>query len=402
MGKVATEQTLQIGIDLLSIIARNTIYTAKDYKEIQRIVRNGEAADVFNIGDQIIEKWTNGETEYDMPFDIVHFGIVTNKDGEQVPGMYLQSHYGLPGVQFDGNEAFWYCSTALTAGTYNVTMGNAWGNNVVANKTYQFTLTQDVPEGGQLVFTTATSTTGALSDQAPANWRVRSYVSSNETTHIEMVEVTEGSDGTSLGTLSSSTKYGTSGLNNMQRSAYGYNRWSQSGIRQWLNSKAVKGEWWTEQNVYDRPPDQLTTLDGFMVGLNQDFLDVVQPIQVTTALNTTSDSTIGTTETTIDKFFLPSLQQEYVVPQLADVEGEAWDYWKQRLDLSSPQATGNANINANHIRYAIENHTSPQSVRLRSANRGSASSTWNVYSTGCVGSTNAAYASRPAPACVIC
>lgn len=402
MGKVATEKTLQKGIDLLSVLARHTVYPIQDYREVQRIVRDGMAADVFNIGDQILETWNFNNTEYTIPFDITHFGTVTNKSGDQVPGMYLQSHWALASVQFDGNEAFWYCTSALNAGTYNVTMGNNWGNNVVANKVYQFTLTQAVPQGGQLVFTTATSTTGGLPDQAPANWRVRSYASANETAHIEMVEVTEGSGGTSLGTLSSSTKYANTGVNNMQRAAYGYNRWSHSGMRQWLNSSATKGNWWSAQNVFDRPPDQLTTIDGFMAGLSDDFLEVIQPIQVTTALNTVSDSDIGTTETTIDRFFLPSLEEEFIVPQLAGVEGEAWDYWKERLGLDSPQVWYDAGINANHIRYAYENHTSPQYVRLRSASRGTASNAWHVGSAGGVYGSGATTAYRPAPACVIC
>lgn len=402
MGKVATEKTLQKGIDLLSVIARNSVYPVKDYNEVQQIVREGLAADVFNIGDQIIETWNFNGTEYTLPFDIVHFGIVTNKNGNRVPGMFLQSHWALVPVQFDGNEAFWYCTSALNAGTYNVTMGNSWGNNVVANKVYQFTLTQNVPQGGQLVFTLANSTTGGLPDQDPANWRVRSYASAANTNHIEMVTVTEGSGGTSLGTLSSSTKYADTGLNNMQRASYGYNRWSQSGMRQWLNSNATKGNWWTAQNVFDRPPDQLSSIDGFMAGFDEDFLNVIQPIQVTTALNTVSDNLIGNTETTIDKFFLPSLEQEYCVPQLADAEGEAWDYWKERLDIDSPQVWYDAGINANHIRYAYENHTSPQYVRLRSAYRGYASYAWSVNSTGSVVSGNATHAIRPAPACVIC
>lgn len=402
MGKVATENTLQKGVDLLGIIARNQIREFNDYATIQKIVRNGDAENVFNIGDQIIETWNNGTTDLELPFDIVHIGTAINADGDIVPALYLQAHWALPGVQFDGNEAFYYCDEGLAAGTYNVTMGNNWGTNVVANKVYQFTLTEAVPAGGQLVFTTASSTTGALPDQAPANWRVRSYASQTSTTHLEIVEVTEGNDGTSLGTLSSSTKFGTTGLNNMQRASYGYNRWSQSGIRQWLNSAAAVGEWWTPKNVYDRPPEQLTTMRGFMAGLDEGFLSVLQPVRVTTALNTVSDSEIGASEITTDLFSLPSLEQEYVVPQASGVEGEAWDYWRQRLGGTSPQGTGSDHANANHIRYAIENHTSSQHVRLRSAIRGYASGAWYVTTSGYVNYYSAASAFRPCPACVIC
>lgn len=195
-------------------------------------------------------------------------------------------------------------------------------------------------------------------------------------------------------------------MNNLQRAAYGYNRWSQSAIRQWLNSDADVGEWWTPQNVFDRPPQQLATLRGFMAGLPSDFKAVLAPVKVTTALNTVTDSDIGTSEDTYDTFFLPSLEQEYIVPQLSNVEGAYWPYWKERLGLSEPQATGSAGANANHIRYAIESHTSAQNVTLRSAYRGFGCYRWYLSTTGYAYSYGygyglAATALRPAPACVI-
>ena len=53
--------------------------------------------------------------------------------------------------------------------------------------------------------------------------------------------------------------------------------------------------------------------------------------------------------------------------------------------------------------FAIENHTSPQYVRLRSANRGNSNSTWYVNSDGSVGGHgNAYWANRCAPACWLC
>lgn len=372
------------------------------YEQIVEIVQHADVTKFFQIGDQLVTKWSpDGIVEYDMPWDIVHFGNVVDENGDTYPGMYLQSHWALPEIQFDGNEAFYYCESALPAGTYYITMGNNWGNNVVANKSYSFTLTQNVPAGGQLVFTTATSTIGGLPDQNPSIWRVRSYASASSTSHIEMVTLSENTNGTFLGTLSSSTKFGASGLNNMQRASYGYNRWSMSGIRQWLNSDDSIGSWWNPQNSYDRPLDQLTSVRGFVAGLPSDFLDIIKPIKVTTALNTVSDSDIGSTEDTFDRFFLASLEQEYCVPQLATVEGQAWDYWKEILGGDSPQGWSDININPSHIRYAIENHSSPQTCRLRSAHRGYAYTTWIVNSSGNVTNYLATYSLRPCPACVI-
>ena len=394
----------------LFTIARNkvvSVETISNYSQLLDIVRTGQADKVFDIGDRIITEWAvDANTTYDLPWDVVNIANVVNEKGDSVPGLWLQAHWALPGVQFDGNEAFYHCDETLPSGTYNIIMGNSWGSNVVSGKTYQFTLTQNVPAGGQLVFTTASSTTSGLPDQSPSNWRVRSYSTPESTSHIEMVTVSEGNEGTNLGTLSSSTKYSDTGINNMQRASYGYNRWSQSGMRQWLNSDASIGNWWSHQNVFDRPPDQLTSMRGFMAGLPEAFVEIVSPVKVTTALNTVSDTDIGTTEDTYDKFFLPSLEQEYIVPQLADVEGPYWPYWKQRMDLSSPQnlyqSSSVTNANPFHIRYAIENHNSAQNVRLRSARRGNAYNAWFVSSTGYVYYSNAPYANRPAPACVIC
>lgn len=374
--------------------------------EIQEIVKAGKARDFFQLGDQIDIVWqpdNSSENTYHIPFDVVSFAPAVDGLGATHPNaMWLQSHYALTGIQFSGNNAFYVPAAALPAGTYHFTMGNAWGNNVVKDKVYQFTTTQDVPAGGQLVLGTATSNTSGLPDTPPANWRVRTFANGLQDTPTEILELTEGSEGTDLGTLSSSTKYAESGINNMQRAAYGYNRYAHSAIRQWLNSAAGKGAWWEQKNPFDHRPDQLATVQGFMAGLPQEFLEVIRPVKITTALNTISDSEIGASEDVADKFFLPSLEQEYIAPQASGVEGAYWEYWKERLGLNSPQIQGGNGANPAHIRYAYENHTSAQAVRLRSANRGYANSAWYVYTGGYAyyygSATNA---TRPAPACVI-
>ena len=379
-------------------------------QEIAEIVRRGEAPNVFTVGDQIMVKWNNGTQDYILPFDIVHFDDVELQDGETVPGMFIQCHYALEGVQFDQNEAFYVVPAGgLAAGTYHFKMGNSWGSNVVADKSYQFTLAESYAEGDLLQLGTATSEVSGLPDTAPANWRVRTYKASGSTpaglaaSTTEIVTLAEGTGGTDLGTLSSSTKYGTSGLNNMQRSGYGYNRWSQSAIRQWMNSDAAAGSWFTPQNPYDRKPDQLASLRGMKAGFEQGFLNILKPVKVTTALNTVSDDQIGASENTFDMFFLASLEQEYIQPQASGVEGHYWEYWKRRLGLSNPQGTGGANANANHIRYAYNAQTSAQGCRLRSALRGNAYDPWVVKASGAAAtSANASYALRAVPACVIC
>lgn len=375
--------------------------------EIAEIVRRGEAPNVFNIGDQINVNWNNGQNDYVLPFDITHFGDVQLQDGETIPGMFIQSHYALDGVQFDQNEAFYVVPAGgMAAGTYHFTMGNSWGTHVVSGKSYEFTLAESYAEGDLLQLGTATSEVSGLPDTAPANWRVRTYKASGSTpaglaaNATEIVTLSEGTGGTDLGTLSSSTKYGTSGLNNMQRAAYGYNRWSQSAIRQQMNSDAAAGSWFTPQNPYDRRPDQLASLRGMKAGFDEGFLNILKPVKVTTALNTVTDDQIGASEDTFDMFFLASLEQEYIQPQASGVEGQYWEYWKRRLGLTNPQPTGQPF--PAHIRYAYNAKTSAQNCRLRSASRGFAYYTWLVSTSGAAGYSSATSAYRAAPACVIC
>ena len=371
-------------------------------QEIREIVRVGEAPNVFAYGDQINLNYKNGNTDYVLPWDIVAFGTFELQDGEQKPGMVVQSHYAMQGVQFDASEAILTCAEALPAGTYNFTIGTTWGNNCVQGDVFQFTTTETVPAGGQIVLGSDTSFyTWSAPDLVTSKWRVYTFASQTSVTPIETLTPTAGSGGTSLGTLSTSTKYGASGLNNLQRCAYGYNRWSQSANRQFYNSGAAAEGWWTPQNSFDRPPQQLASQAGFMAGFDDAFLNIIKPVKVVTALNTMSDSEIGTSETTYDTFFLPSLEQEYIVPQLSGVEGDYFPYWKERLGLSSPQGTGTSNANRNHIRYGFDAKTTAQGCRLRSASRGYAGNVWSVSTTGYASSNVATSALRGCPACVI-
>lgn len=402
-AKINSISSLSDEIDDLNT-AVNAIVSSSNLKpeDIAQIVQTGSASKFFTLGDQIATTWQKGNSQLDLPLDIVAFHDIETQGGETKKAMWLQSHWAVDAVQFDASEAIYYCETALPAGTYHFVIGTTWGSHCIKDKAYSFTTTQEIPAHGQIVVGTNTGFyTWGAPDTSPANWRVYTFTDATSITPIETLTLTEASNGTLLGTLSSATKYGNSGMNNLQRAGYGYNRWSQSAIRQWLNSDAPAGEWWTPQNVHDRPPQQLATLPGFMAGLPDDIKAVLKPIKVTTALNTVSDSEIGTTENTYDIFFCPSLEQEYIVPQLANAEGAYWPYWKERLELDSPQAQGSAGTNENHIRYAIENHNSAQTVRFRSASRSIAYNTWCMYSSGSAYSTSATSAYRPAPACAI-
>lgn len=87
------------------------------------------------------------------------------------------------------------------------------------------------------------------------------------------------------------------------RAQYGCNRWDWSAIRQWMNSAAAPGEWWTAQHEYDAAPAYAATLAGFMADLPADFLNAVAPARLVTAL---SNAYGGGSVETVDRFWLPS------------------------------------------------------------------------------------------------
>ena len=360
------------------------------WDQISGLVRNGYAQKIFDFGDWINEKWTDtaATKEYEYPWRVNHFENVELEDGEIVQGMFLQAHYAHPfGVQFSQARAFLKCPDGLTAGTYNVKLERDWGSNAKANTYWQFTLTKDVPKGGRL------SGFIQMPDVASSNWKVISYAA-DAITKLETVPVTSGQDGTALGTLQYATRNGN--LNSMQETAYGWNRWKTSALRQYLNSEQAKGKWWTPQDEWDIAPDQLATKDGFLCGMPADMLKALKTVKVVTYANTVQDG--GEADITYDRVFLPSLEQLFINPQIAG-EGTVHEYWQRRSGMKTKMQQ--YQTYPRMISYAVENHTSPQNVRLRSASRGNASITWYVNSSGYVGNDTAWNAYRFSPLVVV-
>ena len=360
------------------------------WDQISGLVRNGYAQKIFDFGDWINEKWTDtaATKEYEYPWRVNHFENVELEDGEIVQGMFLQAHYAHPfGVQFSQARAFLKCPDGLTAGTYNVKLERDWGSNAKANTYWQFTLTKDVPKGGRL------SGFIQMPDVASSNWKVISYAA-DAITKLETVPVTSGQDGTALGTLQYATRNGN--LNSMQETAYGWNRWKTSALRQYLNSEQAKGKWWTPQDEWDIAPDQLATKDGFLCGMPADMLKALKTVKVVTYANTVQDG--GEADITYDRVFLPSLEQLFINPQIAG-EGTVHEYWQRRSGMKTKMQQ--YQTYPRMISYAVENHTSPQIVRLRSAYRGVACYAWYVGSSGGVGSNGAWNARRFSPLVVV-
>lgn len=398
MGKVGTETTMQKilaevrGIKTYTDIIANGV-TTKDWRGLKKLIDDDLAPSQYPVGSQFYDKWKqNEETELEIPWDVVHYSDAGD--------MFLKWHFAHPdAIPFDEPEAIYFAPAGgLAAGTYHIPIGSNYGDGWKAGDAIQFTLTSAMEEGDQLVINCGTNYAND-----PTNGRAWNVYAKGSTTSKQSGTTSKGTDGTSLGTIGAVNANRTNGqLNGISRVVYGSGRWSTSAQRQYLNSTASAGNWWTAQHGWDRPPAAAATLRGFLAGCSAEFLSILEPVEVVTALDSQGDYT-ETTETTLDRIFLPSLQEMYINPQLAGVEGEDWDYFK---DLA--EEAGLSGKFAQYdtypilITYNAAAQNSPVNVRVRSCPRGNASNTWHVGAIGNVNYYYTAYnAVRGCPACKI-
>lgn len=367
----STMQEISQSLQTMAFTQSADLEKISTWAQFSGLSRNGITQKIFDFGDQILEKWTDtaaNNKEYDFPWHITHFDTAELEDGENIQGTFLEAHYTTPfGVQFS-NRAFLRCPDGLAAGTYNVTLGAKWGEkDAQKDTTWQFTLTKAVPAGGSVAGFTQ------MPDVVASNWKATSYAADGITT-IETVPITSGSGGTSLGTMQYATRNGN--LNSMQEAGYGWNRWKYSATRQWLNSTQPKGKWWAKQDDWDIAPAQLAQKDGFLCGMPAEMLAVLKTVKVTTLANTVNDG--GVTDITYDKVFLASMSQMNV--NMSKEEGAVHEYWQRRTKSKTPIEPWKKYPFM--IRYSAANHTSPQYVFSRSADRGTAHYVMLVYADG--------------------
>ena len=289
-------------------------------------------------------------------------------------------------LQFDAREALFAVvgENALAAGTYHFLLAaQPWYASDV-NKNMQFTLTQDVPVGGQIVLTNTYNATmiGAS---------VKTYASANDTTEIEVATISEGTSGTDLGTVNNAKNTET-GVNSIQRALNGNNNYAESAIRQYLNSAGAKTTFWAKQNVWDRKPSWFTDTDGFMYELDDDFIAATGKVKKVFALNTVCDG--GGSIKITDRFFLLSRTEVYGGNENSIAEGSVYPFYQMYSDLS--QAGTGADSNRIKMRAGTAKYW-----WLRSPYDGYAGQPRSCYTSGAVYDFNASNSRGVAPACVI-
>jgi len=377
-------------IDVLAADKRADLVT--NVAGIAELAKNGELLEVMDYGDEIHPEWVEGTTHYNPAMNLCHESDELLEDGESIHGCFFEWDKTIPfGVPFDEPEAIYSFDGTEGAGTFNISIGTAYGTGWLTSKVIQFTLDSAPDENDQLVIDC-----GANYANDPTNNRNWYVYAKGSTTAKQSGTTSNGTSGTNLGTIGNVNAHTPNGkLNAISRVVYGYNRWSQSGLRQWLNSAAAAGSWWTPQNAWDRPPAVAATKAGFLAGYNEDVRRYFKPIKVVTVA---CDADGNAEDVTYDKVFLSSLEQMYCVPQFSGKEGSYWEYYKRLLGRTSPAPT--SATYARLIKYALGT-TSAQYCFRRSATRSYAFYVWVVGASGSVSASTAVNAYRCAPSVFI-
>ncbi len=230
---------------------------------------------------------------------------------------------------------------------------------------------------------------------------------------------------------------------------YGHNRWRDSAYRQYLNSDAAKGGWWTQKYVGQVSPGApLFSRWGYKRGCSSNLLAVAKTVAISSYCNSNTDS--SAIDITYDTFWLPSGNE--MVGNVNSYERRGFAYWKNLLygalvadniptarydTYANFPATGEAGkvyqaydtgmfytwngssysnitnddgsnattggrIRAARRQFRVSNHGSAVGFRLRSAHRSYSCNVWCGGTTGYLYNYYYAYnAYASVPACVI-
>lgn len=366
----------------------DTLNAVSTWADIRNAVRMGLGATLFPVGYEFTT--TDSDTGVSIVWVVRGHDHHTPANSRLTHSMTLEMKYvysnasgSYKSLQYDAQEALYYAEDGLAAGTYHFTVANQVWYAADNGKTFQFTLAQAVPAGGQVVVS-------ATYNQSLEGKSVKTYSSPSSTAAIETTTLTEGGAGADLGTTN-----GAGNVNHLHRIVLGSNNYAQSAARQWLNGAAAAGGVWTPTNKFDRAPSWATTYNGFMHGLPADFLAVVEPTVIPCRTNGVFEcASLDGTEFTInqvyelkDKFFLLSRPEIYGTwDSTTYKDGELLDYYDGLTNTE---------------RKKYDNGGTVRGAWLRSPYPSGASSARIVYTDGSLYYGSAYHSNGVAPACII-
>ena len=343
---------------------------------VQQLVQDGFGQAAFPVGSQLR---TNHTAHGEIIWDVVAHDHHKNPDDPVAHTMTLLMNRCIYGRPVDATEALYYCETGLAAGTYNFTLLAGYDTAYGGGKTFQFTLDNAVPAGGQIMFPWAYNVNASLT-------KIATYASNAATDAIESnISVIEGTGGNNLGTADGNTL----NMNHVHRIRYGSNHYGESALRQRINSNAAANAWWQPSNIFDRPPSY-ANVAGFVNGLPADFIDAVGAVDIDVIRNTIYevDGVTGGSYTLRDKFFLPSMTELGLGNNNSIAEGSVLAYYANATQ-------------ADRIKYDIASSTTARYWWLRSPDPSHAYRVRSVSPDGALSSSGAYYGHGAAPACVI-
>ena len=367
----------------------DTLTAVNTWEDIKNAVRLGLGAKLFPVGYEfttedsvtgaVITWVVRGHNHHAAVNDKLEYTMTL--EAKYVYGAASGTYKSLV---FDATEALYYAAEELPAGTYNFTVANQAWYTADNGKVFQFTLTKAVPAGGQIVMSMTYNAT--LEGKT-----VKTYASATSAAAIETATLTEGSEGTSLGTTDGKSE----NVNHMHRAIFGSNNYAQSAARQWLNSDAAAGAVWAPSNIFDRPPSWNTSYSGLMLGLPADFLAAVQPAVIPCRTNSIYElNSLDGTEFTVNQVY--TLNDMFFMLSRPEIYGD-WDSSSYKDGELLEYYEGLTNTE--RIKYDAAG--SARLCWLRSPSPGYASSERFVNTSGALYGNGAYDALGVAPACII-
>ena len=288
------------------------ITNQKYWEEMRNCIRRGNFSYYFQTGNLIYD---NRDPNTGVAFQVVaqnaHFNQELYNAGYR-NSVTLCQYNITERKDFYSLDAFIYLEKEMPPGNYYFTIPN-YDSNYGGNAPYYFTTTRTIPVGGHILL------------NWPLNSRPRTVTSYASATSSEALDdslaLTKYVDGTSpqsenLGTLSNSSSANTSEygiLNHVVRARYGSNNYAQSGLRQYINSNSIAGQWWEPTTVFSHYYTYADE-DGYLTKLDQSFVNVLTTPDITNISNNvfeypSLDQTtypLNTTYTLHDKMFFLS------------------------------------------------------------------------------------------------
>lgn len=387
------EQLNYIGNQLRTIAGKGD-KGIESYQRVAMLSALGKLNEYVSTGDALEVEWYDGSiytSENKTTFPMVIGDLnheVEYEDGTKGLATGLEAQYTCPSsIQFDEKEAI-IGGVALTKNTtYNFLIAkDDWGNK--NGIYYNFTPTVDIPANAMGVCS------GSYNDSSWTGKEIKFYANGVSDTVIATCVLSEGQTGTHLGSTD-----GSGNLNHYHRAVLGSNRWITSALRQWMNSDKPVGQWWTQQHKWNRHPSQLSSLNGFLFGMDKEFLAQIKKVKVVTGNADSPDG--GTFDVSYDRFFPLALNEKYINPQHSG-EGESWKYYK---DLNAKNGRNGKyslwNTYPELAKAKINDKNSTQYVWLRSCDRGYGDYVFGIFPSGSIYYTGAMYSGCVAPACYI-